>query len=215
MVYYSVFGPTIISTNEGAHRILETRAIPINMLETSKRFENDVTPELSLPLKERLVAFRARHLGESFADIPKSAAGRLGDILKPIQQIICLVRPEREKAFLRLVDELEAEKLSENADSLEAQLLRVLTGLKEQVERSVLPVRVITDAFNEGTSEKAQVTYQRIGRRLSAMGFKKARAGDNAAILWDKENIERMIGTYGLRETHETQERDETHAPIA
>ena len=46
------------------------------------------------------------------------------------------------------------------------------------------------------------------------MGFKKARAGNNAAILWDQANIDRMIDAYGLRETHETQERDETHAPV-
>ena len=115
---------------------------------------------------------------------------------------------------MRLVRELEAEKLIEKADSLEAQILGVLIGLKDQVERGILPVKAITDAFNEGKSDKSQVTYQRVGRRLSAMGFKKARAGNNAAILWDQENIERMIDTYGLRETHETQEWDETHAPI-
>lgn len=211
IVYYSVFGPTVIGTNEGVHRILETRAVPINMPETSKRFENDVTPELSLPFKERLIAFRAAHLGETFADIPKPAAGRLGDILKPLQQIIRLVKPEREPSFLRLVRELEAEKLIEKADSLEAQILMTLIGLKAQVERGILPVKVITDAFNEGKSEKSQVTYQRVGRRLSAMGFKKARASDGAsAIIWDEESIERMKETYALRKTSETSDRSET-----
>jgi len=214
IVYYSIFGPTVIGTNEGVHRILETRAVPINMPETSRRFENDVTPELSLPFKERLIAFRAAHLGETFADIPKPAAGRLGDILKPLQQIIRLVKPEREPSFLRLVRELEAEKLIEKADSLEAQILMTLIGLKGQVERGILPVKVITDAFNEGKSEKSQVTYQRVGRRLSAMGFKKARASDGAsAIIWDEESIERMKETYGLRKTSETSDRSETSVP--
>lgn len=213
IVYYSIFGPTIIGTNEGVHRILETRAVHINMPETSKRFENDVTPELSLPLKERLVAFRARHLGETLADIPKPAAGRLGDILKPLQQIIRLVKPEREPSFLRLIRQIESEKLIEKADSLEAQILAVLIGLEEQVERGMLPVKRITDAFNEGKPEKGQVTYQRIGRRLSAMGFKKARAGDGAsAIIWDEENIGRMREAFGLRKTSETSDRSETSA---
>lgn len=215
IVYYSIFGPTVIGTNEGVHRILETRAVPINMPETSRRFENDVTPEISLPFKERLIAFRAAHLGETFADIPKPAAGRLGDILKPLQQIIRMVKPEREPSFLRLVRELEAEKLIEKADSLEAQILMTLIGLKGQVERGILPVKVITDAFNEGKSEKSQVTYQRVGRRLSAMGFKKARASDGAsAIIWDEESIERMKETYGLRKTSETSDRSETQAPF-
>ena len=183
IVYYSIFGPTIISTNEEVHRILETRAIYINMPETSKRFENDVTPELSLPLKERLIAFRARHLGETLADIPKPASGRLGDILKPLQQIIRMVKPEREPSLLRLIRQIESEKLIEKADSLESQILMTLIGLKRQVERGILPVKAITDAFNEGKSEKSQLTYQRIGRRLSAMGFKKARASDGASAI--------------------------------
>jgi len=202
IVYYHIFGATIIGTNEGVHRILETRAVPINMPESSRRFENDVTPELSLPFKERLIAFRAAHLGETFAHIPKPAIGRLGDILKPIQQIIRLVKPEREPSFLRLVRDLEGEKLIEKADSLEAQILMTLIGLKEHVERGVLPVKAITDAFNEGKSENSQVAYQRVGRRLSAMGFKKVRASDGAsAIIWDEESIERMKETYGLRKT--------------
>ena len=199
MVYYSVFGPTVISTNEGVHHILETRAIQINMPETSKRFENDVTPALCLPYKERLVAFRARHLGEELPEIHKPAGGRLGDILKPLHQIILLVRPEREGAFLRLVRQIEEERLTEKADSLEAHILAVVARLGDQVERRLLPVKKITDAFNEGRPEKAQVTYQRIGRRLSAMGFKKDRGGDGAfAIVWDEELLNKLKQKYGL-----------------
>jgi DNA primase catalytic core len=210
IVYYSIFGPTIVGTNESVHRILETRALPIKMPETNKRFENDVTPESSLQLKERLVAFRARHLGESLADIPKPAAGRLGDILKPLQQIIRLVKPERETAFLALVKELEAERLIEKADSLEAQILTVVMVLEDQVERGILPIKTITDTFNEDRAEKAKITYQKVGRRLSAMGFKKARTSDGAsAIVWDEEHIARVRDSYGLGKTSETSDRSE------
>jgi hypothetical protein len=214
IVYYSIFGPTIISTNEGVHRILESRSVHFNMPETNKRFENDVTPEIALPLKERLIAFRARHLGEAFTDIPKLAAGRLGDILKPIQQIIRLVKPDREVSFLKLVKEIEADKLIDKADTLEAQILTVLTGLEDKVERGMLSVKTITEAFNEGRSEKAKITPQRVGRRLSAMGFKKSRVGNNMGILWDSGKVEQMMNTYGLGKTHETHEKDETHDPL-
>jgi hypothetical protein len=79
------------------------------------------------------------------------------------------------------------------------------------VERGILPVKKITDAFNEGKSEKGQMTYQRVGRWLSAMGFKKARACDGAsAIIWDDESIERMKEKYVLRKTSETSDRSET-----
>lgn len=211
IVYYTVFGPTVIATNEGVHRILETRAVSINMPETRRRFENDVTPELALPLKERLTAFRAAHMGESLSDVPKPAAGRLGDIMKPLLQIILLVRPEREVPFLGLVREFEAERLAEKADSLEARLLMTILGLREQVNGGRLPVKFITDMFNGDQPERNRITYQMVGRRLSAMGFKKTRMADgSSAIIWDEEKIERMRESYGLQKTSETSETSET-----
>lgn len=213
IVYYSIFGPTIISTNEGIHRILETRAISINMPDTTRRFEDDVTPLRALPLKEKLVAFRARHYSKSLESIPKPALGRLGDILKPIQQIIRLARPEREAYFLKLVKRLESEKLIEKADTIEAQILTVLSGLRGSVDKGTLSVKDITDSFNEDRSDKYKVTYQRIGRRLSAMGFGKVRTSNGAsAIVWDEEKLERIKDSYGLSKTSETPDTSDTPA---
>ena len=72
----------------------------------------------------------------------------------------------------------------------------------------MLPVKTITDSFNQGKCKESQLTYQRIGRILSAMGFVKGRVGSNSGILWDQENIERLEKIYGL---HQTQETRETH----
>lgn len=211
IVYYSIFGPTVIATNEGVHRILETRAVAINMPEASRRFENDVTPEIALPLKERLVVFRARHLGKALPDVAKPAAGRLGDILRPLLQMIRLVKPEREAAFLALVKDLEEKRQMEKIDSLEAQILEVLAGLRDKVELGALRVKLITDTLNEDRPERARLSYQRVGRRLSAMGFDKTRASDGAsAVLWDEEKVCRMIEVYGLGKTSEMSERSET-----
>jgi len=209
-VYYTIFGPTIVGTNESVHKILESRALTINMPESRRRFENDVTPEISLPLKERLLAFRARHLGETFPDIPKPTAGRLGDILKPLLQVIRLVKPEREETLRKLGSELESERKIDKVDSLEAQILAVIMGLENEVELGTLPVKTIADSLNQDKLDKSRVSYQRVGRRLNAMGFKKARVGNNVAILWDKEKVRRMADTYGLTQTHETHEKDET-----
>ena len=133
---------------------------------------------------------------------------------KPLQQIIRLVKPERESHFLRLVRELESDRLVEKGDSIEAQILMVLISLEDEVERGILPVKRITDAFNEEKPERYKVTYQRVGRRLSAMGFKKCRAHDGAsAIMWNEECIERMKETYGLKKTSETSDRSETSIP--
>jgi hypothetical protein len=93
--------------------------------------------------------------------------------------------------------------------------------LKSQVKRGMRPVKTIADAFNQGKSEESRLTYQRIGRTLSTMGFTKGKVGNNSAILWDQENITRLAEIYRLppcserseSKTQETQERQETHTP--
>ncbi|RZB36395.1 MAG: hypothetical protein SRB2_02220 [Desulfobacteraceae bacterium Eth-SRB2] len=61
-VYFDIYGPTVIATNEKVSEILATRAIQIIMPESNRQFEDDVKPEDALPLRERLVAWRARHM---------------------------------------------------------------------------------------------------------------------------------------------------------
>ena len=63
-VFYDIFGPTLIATNVAVHNILDTRAVQINMPQTDRDFEEDVTPEAALPLKERLAA-SGRTTGET------------------------------------------------------------------------------------------------------------------------------------------------------
>jgi hypothetical protein len=99
-----------------------------------------------------------------------------------------------------------------------AQILGTIIGLKEEVKKGMLPVKTITDSFNQGKCKESQLTYQRIGRILSAMGFAKGKArilcleiGSNSGILWDQENIERLEKIHGLHQTQETRETQETH----
>ena len=183
---------------------LESRAIQINMPETDRSFENDVTEEGALPLKERLVAFRARHLGESLPDILKPASRRLGDILKPLQQIIRLVKPEREMVFLSLVRQLEEERQTAKADSYEAEILRAVVGLvsaviSHPVKGDLLAVQKITDKLNEQRFGKKQLDARWVGRRLKAMGFKKEHLEDGAYIVWIEDTIAPLKKRYGVQ----------------
>lgn len=205
---FSVFGPTVISTNEGVHRILETRAIQINMPETNKRFENDVTPEESLSLKERLVAFRARHLGESLPHVPKPAIGRLGDILRPILQIICMLNPNRGESFWKLIRRIEKERLIEKGETFEAEVLGAVIKSEQHVTNGTLSIKEITTMLNSGRLDnRYQITPQKVGRILKAMGIDKGKTGNGgSAIYWNQEKIERLKERYGLKETSDTSE---------
>ncbi len=203
-VYYSIFGPTIIATNEGIDRILETRAVYINMPISRRRFENDVVPEGALELKERLVALRAWHMGRPLPEAQKPSAARLGDILKPLLQVIRLVNPQGEQGFLALVRMLERDRLIERSVSLEGEILNLIRNLGDFVWHGYLPVKTIVDRLNQNRPERSRLTYQRVGRILAAMGFRKGRTSDGAvAILYDENHISQMVEAYGLRETPE------------
>jgi len=213
-VYFSIFGPTVIGTNEAIHHILDTRGVTITMPEARRNFEDDVTPEAARPLRERLAAFRARHLGRPLPQVRKPAFGRLGDILKPLRQVVRRVRPDREDAFLAFAADLERERIQEKADTLESEILRVLDGVRERVEEGLLPVRLVTQALNEERPEKDRVSDQKVGKRLRSLGFEKGqRTAEGATIKWDDEKLVRAMEAYGLRDSTHSAHSTSSTAP--
>ena len=199
--YYEIHGATILGSNEDVHKILGTRCITINMPESSRTFDTDVTPEQGLALKERLVAFRAKFFMEALPEIPKPAAGRLGDILRPLLQVLRLVNPEAEGTFYRLVEELQKKRGMEKSESIEGQVLRAILNNRNIVDKGVLPISVITEEVNRERTTKFQFTSQRIGKIVTALGFDRARMSDGkAAIIWDDNKIEIFKKRYDISE---------------
>lgn len=197
-VYYDIYGSTIIATNEPVHEILETRALMISMPESSKIYENDVRPEDGLQFKERLLAFRARHLGEKLPDVEKPAKGRLGDIIRPLLQIIMLVNPDRVSAFSDLIRGIEQERKEHSSESLEARLVKAIVDLEYRVDDGLLSIKSITERANEEVKEKYHSTPKSVGWKLNALGFQKRKRSDGSHIQWDESLIEMLKDRYGL-----------------
>ena len=207
-VYFHVFGPLILGTNTSLHQILDTRSIQVNMPQSIRAFETEVTPELATSLKVRLLALRARHLDRSLPNINKPARGRLGDICKPLVQVVQQFAPCHESEFLELIRLLETRRLTEKSDTLDAQIIRTICALEHIVEKGIVPNKAITDALNKDKSDRYVISYQRVGRKLTALGFDKVKTGTGAsAIIWDTELLKRLKDSYGLEETSETSER--------
>jgi len=122
-----------------------------------------------------------------------SCEPKIRDALKAIQLKEKVVKTsEAEKTFWQEIDRIRREELSEPCPepiepiNLEAQILNSIIGLKDQVKNGILPVKTITDTFNQGKSKESQLTYHRIGRLLSTMGFRKAKTQNgSSAIIWD------------------------------
>lgn len=209
--FFDVFGATLIATNEPPNRILETRALTINMPEGSKQFETDVSPDLALSLKERLTAFRAWLMGRALPEVEKPATGRLGDIVKPLLQMILLVNPEGEVRFRKLIGSIAEKRLVEKSETLEAEILKALVVLEKDVMNGALSVKTITNYVNSERSDRQKLTPQRIGRLLSALGFSKCRTHTGgSAVIWDLKLIYELMRKYGLEETSVRSESPES-----
>jgi hypothetical protein len=115
---------------------------------------------------------------------------KVQDALKAIQLKQKVVKTsEAERIFWQEIDAIrtcELTKFYSQPFNLEDQIQTTILGLKDQVRNGILPVKTITDAFNQGKSEQGRFSYHRIGRLLSTMGFRKAKTQNgSSAIIWD------------------------------
>ena len=199
-VSYRVFGPTIICTNEHIDEILETRCITLNMRDSARKFETDVLPENGRVLREKLLAFRARFFDAPLPPVTvKPASSRLGDILRPIQQVLLLVNPGGTDDFLRFAAQLETERQAVALLDPIAQIARAVVELRDRAGGAVLAVKDVTDKTNSVRGDRFPITTQLVGRRLRTMGLKPCKTGTGAAAyLLDDGVIEGLKRQYGL-----------------
>ncbi len=158
-----------------------------------------------------------------------SCEPKIRDALKAIQLKHKVAKTsEAEEFFWQQIEEIRREELPKlypepiQANSLEDQILKTILGLKDQVKNGILPVKTITDTFNQERSEENQLTYQRVGRTLSAIGFSKRRTGSGAsAIIWEEGFLSRLCPSQNkdsrlhddskdIKQSSETSERSET-----
>jgi hypothetical protein len=102
---------------------------------------------------------------------------------------------EAEKSFWDMIEEVRQEELPKlypeskpEPLDLESQIIDTIKGLKYQVVNGTLTVKTITDHFNYRKSNEGRLSYSRLGRLLSGMGFRKTRTSNGcSAIFWDDQ----------------------------
>jgi DNA primase len=194
--YFSIYGATLIATNEHLGDIFATRAVQVTMPESDRTFDKDVKPEDGLELKERLTAFRARHLLDELPEVTKPCKGRLGDILRPLVQAVMLAAPECKEGFTAFCRELEEERHEALADTFEAKLIEAIEALDEQVYDGKLDAGKITETINAGKPERFQKVQNTITRTLKSMGFKTKRSHGTTWVEIDSSLLEKLRTRY-------------------
>jgi hypothetical protein len=201
--YFDVYGPTIIAVNAPLRDPYLSRALEIVPPEAARRWPT-LTREDALPYRERGVAFRARYLGRPLPEVEKPADGRIGDIMQPLAQVAALVGPEAERACAALVTYFGESRRQARAEAPEADLVRAFLTLTkgsapEQGECS-LEVAKVTIAVNAERPEKAQLSPEQVGRRLSALGFKADKVAGQRVRRMDADDLAALARKFGLEE---------------
>jgi hypothetical protein len=196
--FFRVFGPTVIATNHAPDDVLESRGVTIAMPEAAEDFEFPVTAEAALPLKERLVAFRARHVDSELPDAEKPVRGRLGDILRPLAQLCRLVAPQDEPDFVRLAECFEGERAIVRGHSLEATVLVALLALEDEVDKGVIPLRRVAALVNGDRPERERVTGHRLGKTVRALGLRTRRSTSGFVIEYQGAYVRLVARRHGV-----------------
>ena len=200
--YYKIYGATVVATNEAIDDILSTRGITINMPESSKLFDRTPTPEEILHLKEKLTAFRARYQDKELPTVTKPCLGRLGDIIKPLLQIVRLVNAKEEIRILKLIENINNDNRTALSESEEACIFMTILKLKPFIRNGKLDNSKITASYNEGTPSYQRTSARHIADVTRAMGFKKGSSSNGgSAIYWDEVVIKSLCNRYGISYT--------------
>ena len=202
-VYYDIYGPTIIASNEQLHKILGTRCLPIVMPNRPGNYENP-RPEYAQELKERLTAWRGKTLRKSLPEIlpVEGISGRLWDICRPLLQIGKLVNPDGGNLLLEAILNIAGERDASKRETTEGHLVAIiqeLTGQKgaERFAEWSIKVSDILRAFNENRTEDRHVTPQWIGRKLKSMSLTHRAVQGRSEILLSSQEYRTLLEQYG------------------
>lgn len=196
-IYYEIYGPTVVATNETVNDILATRTIQVVMPEASRSFTNDVKEIDALPFRERLLGFKARWMTRDLPNVDKPCLGRLGDILRPIRQIVNIVSPD-EKWFLDLVKNIEQQRKSSGSDSFDAEVVSAILDSKMKMCHNHILHDDILTKLNANRSEREKITPQKLGKITARLGFEKYSSGQQRGIMWNKNLIIKLSERYGI-----------------
>jgi hypothetical protein len=202
MVFYDVYGSTLIATNEPVHKILGSRCINIPMPNKPDNYENP-TPEKAQELKERLTAWRARVMNKPLPEVNiiQGLNGRLWDISRPLLQVCKLVYPQGFDELKDALLEVAGQRIEDKKESIEGQIISILHTLspKGLPEWKTKTSEVLCE-LNKDRPDNHKLTSQYVGRKLKAMGLQTKITRGFSQIFLDSQDFNTLLEQYGMCE---------------
>lgn len=201
MVYFDVYGPTVMASNEPVHHILDTRCLPISMQNRPGFYENP-TPEKLMKIRERLTAWRAQAMSQHLPEVEviSGISGRLWDISKPLFQVCKMVCPPYREMLRSAILEMAGQRVEEKQDSIEGQIISILKDFSPDgslLEWSIL-LDDITTKINEKRPEKHKLTSRYVGQKIKSLGLKKHRGNTGYQVDVLQSAFDILLSQFGF-----------------
>src|SRR3990167_42270 len=199
---FEPFGVTGATSNRNIDNITAERCSIVHM-PFSKNIYPYPNPKESLPIKEKLTAFRMAHFNTPLIDIKKGKAGKLEDYLLDYHKIVKTFFPSHEKDFLEFKNNYQEDKFERTQGSFEARMLLLVESLKDYVEEGSLCLTYedLVNTYNEDKEKKLDtVAMSSIVRKI---GFtpKRNKSHDKRGIFYDEDLIDNLKELYGIPTT--------------
>lgn len=206
MKHFSVYGPTLIATNEAVHKILDTRCIPITMPNKPGNYENP-SAEKAQELKDRLTAWRAKVMDAPLPEIEpvQGLSGRLWDISRSLLQVCQLINPQGSETLKETLLDIAGERMEDRRETIEGRIVAILLELspEDSLEWEVETEKILA-RLNDGKPEDKQFTAQRLGKKLTAMGIPKRKAHGYSRRKLERDMLNALISQYIGEESPKT-----------
>jgi hypothetical protein len=200
--YFSVYGSSIFATNEPANSIFESRCLSITMPNKPGNYEN-LSPEMGLPFKDRLTAWRARMMDKHLPHVEPipGVGGRLWDISQPLFQLAMLIAPDAFEMIKKVVLEMAGQKVENKRDTLEGQLVDAIDNLvdRQAPEPWEVPVEAVRSRVN---SSIANMQYhhspQKIGRRVQSLSIETRKINGTSRVFITARELDVLKEQHGM-----------------
>lgn len=199
--FFDTFGFKVLAGTEELAATLQSRCIITTMSKAVRHVNLFVNEEEAQKLRNQLIMYRFKNLGKGCEGFDVSKLNGYFNNARVIELFVSLLQvAPTEDIRTRLIScmkQITQSRLDEEQASIEARIFDAVLKCEKVVENGKFSTQAITEAFNQGLSEKEQGTSRFIGRKVTALGFEKCRlSGGPSGFFWDNKHVERLKARY-------------------
>lgn len=202
--HFAVYGATALASTQDVDEVLKTRTLTIHMEQATRNVAEGIDADFAKTLRERLLAFRLRFLGEELPRPVLKVKHRLKDMAKPLYSVNALLGKRRGRLD-EYFGSLDKERSMERTQSLDADILRAIAGLvvTGKINDGLFFTCDVASGVNWSRSEGERLTEAMVGRKISALGFGIAGSRtyggrSRKARHFDGDRFERLRKRFGI-----------------